>query len=61
MIFLSQVETSKVYLRDTTVISPYDLLLFGGTINVQHQACTHPGSRISIVLLLQDMQHALKV
>jgi hypothetical protein len=32
-----QVETSKVYLRDTTVISPYALLLFGGAINVQHQ------------------------
>ncbi|CAN5951634.1 unnamed protein product [Sphagnum jensenii] len=31
------VETSKVYLRDTTVISPYALLLFGGAINVQHQ------------------------
>lgn len=32
-----QVETSKVYLRDTTVVSPYDLLLFGGDISVQHQ------------------------
>lgn len=26
-----------MYLRDTTVISPYDLLLFGGEISVQHQ------------------------
>jgi len=36
-VIVSQVETSKVYLRDTTVISPYDLLLFGGDISVQHQ------------------------
>lgn len=24
-------------MRDTTIISPYSLLLFGGAINVQHQ------------------------
>lgn len=36
-VIISQVETSKVYMRDTTVISPYDLLLFGGDISVQHQ------------------------
>jgi len=32
-----QVETNKVFLRDTSVISPYSILLFGGSINVQHQ------------------------
>jgi ATP-dependent RNA helicase DHX29 len=32
-----QVETSKVFLRDTSVISPYSLLLFGGTMVIQHQ------------------------
>ncbi|EFJ04939.1 hypothetical protein SELMODRAFT_187668 [Selaginella moellendorffii] len=32
-----QVETSRVYLRDTTVLSPFALLLFGGSIKVQHQ------------------------
>lgn len=37
LVFHEKVETSKVYLRDTTVISPYDLLLFGGDISVQHQ------------------------
>jgi ATP-dependent RNA helicase DHX29 len=37
LVFHEKVETSKVYLRDTTVISPYALLLFGGAINVQHQ------------------------
>uniref|UniRef100_A0A7I4CTE9 RNA helicase n=1 Tax=Physcomitrium patens TaxID=3218 RepID=A0A7I4CTE9_PHYPA len=37
LVFHEKVETSKVYLRDTTVISPYDLLLFGGEISVQHQ------------------------
>ncbi|CAM6062960.1 unnamed protein product [Sphagnum tenellum] len=38
LVFHEKVETSKVYLRDTTVISPYALLLFGGAINVQHQS-----------------------
>ncbi|KAK9676403.1 hypothetical protein RND81_11G074700 [Saponaria officinalis] len=37
LVFLEKVETNKVFLRDTTIISPYSLLLFGGTINVQHQ------------------------
>ncbi|OAE31756.1 hypothetical protein AXG93_4874s1190 [Marchantia polymorpha subsp. ruderalis] len=37
IVFHEKVETSRVYLRDTTVISPYALLLFGGAINVQHQ------------------------
>ncbi|KAH7575828.1 hypothetical protein JRO89_XS02G0227800 [Xanthoceras sorbifolium] len=33
----SQVETNKVFLRDTTIISPFSILLFGGSINIQHQ------------------------
>lgn len=33
----SQVETNKVFLRDTTIVSPYSILLFGGSINVHHQ------------------------
>ncbi|WVZ12135.1 hypothetical protein V8G54_016665 [Vigna mungo] len=37
LVFLEKVETNKVFLRDTTVISPYSILLFGGSINVQHQ------------------------
>ncbi|KAL2513889.1 RNA helicase family protein [Forsythia ovata] len=37
LVFLEKVETTKVFLRDTTVISPYSILLFGGPINVQHQ------------------------
>ena len=32
-----QVETTKVFLRDTSVISPYSLLLFGGSMVIQHQ------------------------
>jgi len=31
------VETNKVYLRDTTIVSPFSILLFGGSINVHHQ------------------------
>ncbi|XP_015580752.1 DExH-box ATP-dependent RNA helicase DExH7, chloroplastic isoform X1 [Ricinus communis] len=37
LVFLEKVETNKVFLRDTTIISPFSILLFGGFINVQHQ------------------------
>ncbi|KAK7292528.1 hypothetical protein RIF29_08310 [Crotalaria pallida] len=37
LVFLEKVETNKVFLRDTSVISPYSILLFGGSIIVQHQ------------------------
>lgn len=36
--FLEKVETNKVFIRDTTVVSPYSILLFGGSINIQHQS-----------------------
>ncbi|XP_027329494.1 DExH-box ATP-dependent RNA helicase DExH7, chloroplastic isoform X2 [Abrus precatorius] len=38
LVFLEKVETNKIFLRDTSVISPYSILLFGGSINVQHQS-----------------------
>ncbi|XP_031281011.1 DExH-box ATP-dependent RNA helicase DExH7, chloroplastic-like, partial [Pistacia vera] len=37
LVFLEKVETNKVFLRDTTIISPFSILLFGGSISVQHQ------------------------
>ncbi|KAL9256960.1 DExH-box ATP-dependent RNA helicase DExH7, chloroplastic-like protein [Drosera capensis] len=37
VVFLEKVETHRVFLRDTSVISPYSLLLFGGSISIQHQ------------------------
>ncbi|VFQ59026.1 unnamed protein product [Cuscuta campestris] len=37
LVFLEKVATNKVFLRDTTIVSPYSILLFGGSINVQHQ------------------------
>ncbi|XP_072970121.1 DExH-box ATP-dependent RNA helicase DExH7, chloroplastic isoform X2 [Typha angustifolia] len=37
LVFLEKVETSKVFLRDTTIISPYSILLFGGSMAIQHQ------------------------
>lgn len=37
LVFLEKVETHKVFLRDTTIISPFCLLLFGGSISIQHQ------------------------
>ncbi|XP_038878021.1 DExH-box ATP-dependent RNA helicase DExH7, chloroplastic isoform X2 [Benincasa hispida] len=36
--FLEKVETNKVFIRDTSVVSPYSILLFGGSINIQHQS-----------------------
>ncbi|KAJ8476961.1 hypothetical protein OPV22_020688 [Ensete ventricosum] len=36
--FLEKVETSKVFLRDSSIISPYSLFLFGGSMSIQHQA-----------------------
>jgi hypothetical protein len=37
LFLIFQVETTKVFLRDTSVISPYSLLLFGGSMVIQHQ------------------------
>ncbi|KAG8368831.1 hypothetical protein BUALT_Bualt15G0087700 [Buddleja alternifolia] len=37
LVFLEKVETNRVFLRDTTIVSPYSILLFGGSISVQHQ------------------------
>ncbi|KAL4654864.1 hypothetical protein ACB092_01G411400 [Castanea dentata] len=37
LVYLEKVETNKVFLRDTSVISPYSILLFGGSIHIQHQ------------------------
>ncbi|KZV48665.1 hypothetical protein F511_10351 [Dorcoceras hygrometricum] len=37
LVFLEKVETKKVFLRDTTIVSPYSVLLFGGSLSVQHQ------------------------
>ncbi|ONM17402.1 DExH-box ATP-dependent RNA helicase DExH7, chloroplastic isoform X2 [Zea mays] len=37
LVFLEKVETTKVFLRDTSVVSPYSLLLFGGSMVIQHQ------------------------
>uniref|UniRef100_A0A6Q2Y7W3 RNA helicase n=1 Tax=Esox lucius TaxID=8010 RepID=A0A6Q2Y7W3_ESOLU len=37
MLFQEKVKYSKIYLRDTTLISPFPMLLFGGDIDVQHR------------------------
>ncbi|BFZ23488.1 hypothetical protein BsWGS_26527 [Bradybaena similaris] len=36
LVYHEKIRLSRVYLRDTTVVSPYALLLFGGAIDVQH-------------------------
>ena len=35
MVFLEQMETTKVYIRDCTAITAYPLLLFGGSLQVK--------------------------
>jgi len=37
MIFHEKVRTTQVYIRDCTPISPYPVLLFGGTLDVYHR------------------------
>ncbi|XP_071942254.1 ATP-dependent RNA helicase dhx29-like [Antedon mediterranea] len=37
MVFLEKVKQSRVFLRDSTLISPYHLLLFGGGLSIQHR------------------------
>lgn len=32
-----QVKYHKIYLRDTTLIPPFPMLLFGGDIDIQHR------------------------
>jgi hypothetical protein len=42
-----QVETTKVFLLDTSVVSPYSLLLFGGSMVIQHQVfCLSSNTRL---------------
>ncbi|XP_041014528.1 DExH-box ATP-dependent RNA helicase DExH7, chloroplastic isoform X1 [Juglans microcarpa x Juglans regia] len=37
LVFLEKVETNRIFIRDSSVISTYSILLFGGSINIQHQ------------------------
>ncbi|XP_033098056.1 ATP-dependent RNA helicase dhx29-like [Anneissia japonica] len=37
MVFLEKVKQSRVFLRDSTLISPYHLLLFGGALAIKHR------------------------
>ncbi|XP_043920360.1 ATP-dependent RNA helicase DHX29 [Protopterus annectens] len=37
LLFQEKVKYGKVYIRDTSVISPFPILLFGGEIDVQHR------------------------
>ena len=36
LVYLEKVATSKVFVRDCTMVPPYALLLFGGTLVVRH-------------------------
>eukprot|EP00741_Cyanophora_paradoxa_P004167 tig00000786_g4048.t1 len=37
LVFLEKVKTNKVFIRDSSMVSPFALLLFGGPISVDHQ------------------------
>ena len=37
LVYYQKVKTSKVFLRDATMVPPYALLLFGGTLDVLHE------------------------
>uniref|UniRef100_A0A7N5ZW26 ATP-dependent RNA helicase DHX29 n=1 Tax=Anabas testudineus TaxID=64144 RepID=A0A7N5ZW26_ANATE len=37
LLYQEKVKYTKIYLRDTTLISPFPLLLFGGDIDIQHR------------------------
>uniref|UniRef100_A0A3P9KB24 RNA helicase n=1 Tax=Oryzias latipes TaxID=8090 RepID=A0A3P9KB24_ORYLA len=37
LLYQEKVKYSKIYLRDTTLISPFPMLLFGGDIDIQHR------------------------
>lgn len=37
LIFFEKVKTSKVYVRDASMVTPYQLLLFGGDLDIQHE------------------------
>lgn len=67
MVFLDKVETSKVYLRDTTIISPYALLFFGGSISIQHQtgsvtvdSCLKMNTPAQTAVLFKELRLALR-
>lgn len=40
LVYREKVKTTKVYIRDATVVPPYSLLMFGGNIEVQHERGT---------------------
>ena len=39
-VYLEKVETSRVFIRDSTIVTPFALLLFGGTPVVNHDKGT---------------------
>ena len=37
LVYLEKIKTSRVYLHDTTVVSPYSLMLFGGDMEILYE------------------------
>lgn len=70
MVYFEKVHTSKLYIRDSSPVTPYALLLFGGDVTVQHTAGTvtvGPGSWIrfraaaKVGVLVKQLRRALDV
>eukprot|EP00965_Chrysotila_dentata_P175079 5779444-Pleurochrysis_carterae.AAC.2 len=45
----AQVRTSRVFVRDSSMVTPFPLLLFGGEITVQHARQTISGARMTLL------------
>jgi ATP-dependent RNA helicase DHX29 len=37
LVYLEKIKTKRVYLHDTTIVSPYSLMLFGGEMHILHE------------------------
>ncbi|KAH3744408.1 ATP-dependent RNA helicase DHX29 [Pelomyxa schiedti] len=70
MVYFQKVKSSRIFIRDCTPVSPLALLLFGGTLAVQHLAGTatvdkwlvihtHPQTAVAIKQLRNNLDAAL--
>jgi hypothetical protein len=66
LVFSEKVDTSKVFIRESTMVSPYALLLFGGTVTVYHENGTvamddwiHFSAVARVAVLIQKLRLGL--
>jgi len=68
LVYFQKLRTSKVYIVDSTMVSPYSLLLFGGEIEVNHrQECISVDHWIQfraparIAVLIREIRKAVDI